>query len=74
MRPIAIDRALNFDILEAFVGRGQPGSEPTEALRPFSGLTSAPLDLFIVNIAGRNADLTESAVNKLSRRAPLVKV
>ena len=47
MRPIAIDRALNFDLLEAFVSRGQPGSEPTEALRPFSGLTSAPLDLFI---------------------------
>ena len=33
MRPIAIDRALNFDVLEAFVGQLQSAMEAIEALK-----------------------------------------
>ena len=36
MKPIAIDRALNFELVEAFIGHGDPRTEVAEASRPFS--------------------------------------
>ena len=50
IRPLEIDRACTFEVLEAFVGHGEPRSEDTEASEVFLRSASALLRREIITL------------------------